>query len=276
VLHNLMMADRILSLGLLAAGLSHHIRNALVAVKTFLDLAPAKMQAEKGPGDTLRHPEFWNDYHHNAQTQVHKINDLLSDLGSAAEDASSLFSDDVAIRDVVAQVVQSAREELTTRNVLVRNEIAPGLLLRQVDRTRLLRLFQLLLKDELISLPAESTVWFTARSLAATPQLPEQVEIQMKDNGPGLPKQSVRLLFDPFVVRTESPTEHGINLMACYFIVHQHGGRIWADAGEGQGGTTFTLQIPVQGRGAPPTRQPPEFLQKLTLNEALWARLSSE
>ncbi len=47
VLHNMMIADRIVSLGLLAAGLSHHIRNALVAVKTFLDLAPAKMEEEK-------------------------------------------------------------------------------------------------------------------------------------------------------------------------------------------------------------------------------------
>jgi two-component system probable response regulator PhcQ len=47
VLHNMMIADRIVSLGLLAAGLSHHIRNSLVAVKTFLDLAPAKMEEEK-------------------------------------------------------------------------------------------------------------------------------------------------------------------------------------------------------------------------------------
>jgi response regulator RpfG family c-di-GMP phosphodiesterase len=47
VLRNMMIADRIVSLGLLAAGLSHHIRNSLVAVKTFLDLAPAKMAEEK-------------------------------------------------------------------------------------------------------------------------------------------------------------------------------------------------------------------------------------
>src|SRR2546426_11714631 len=47
VLHNMMIADRIVSLGLLAAGLSHHNHNSLVAVKTFLDLAPAKMQEEK-------------------------------------------------------------------------------------------------------------------------------------------------------------------------------------------------------------------------------------
>src|SRR5437588_5838727 len=46
VLHNMMIADRIMSLGLLAAGLGHHIRNSLVAVKTLLDLAPANLQEE--------------------------------------------------------------------------------------------------------------------------------------------------------------------------------------------------------------------------------------
>ncbi len=46
VLQHMMLADRVISLGLLAAGLSHHIRNSLVAVKTFLDLAPVKLQEE--------------------------------------------------------------------------------------------------------------------------------------------------------------------------------------------------------------------------------------
>jgi len=47
VLHNLMITDRVVSLGLLAAGLGHHIRNSLVAIRTFLDLAPEKLQEEK-------------------------------------------------------------------------------------------------------------------------------------------------------------------------------------------------------------------------------------
>ena len=58
VLHNMMIADHIVSLGLLAAGLSHHIRNSLVAVKTFLDLAPAKMVEEKISLDGMRNPDF--------------------------------------------------------------------------------------------------------------------------------------------------------------------------------------------------------------------------
>src|SRR5271169_5827539 len=69
VLRNMMIADRIVSLGLLAAGLSHNIRNSLVAVKTFLDLAPMKMDEERASKNGLRNPDFWKDYHHNAQSQ---------------------------------------------------------------------------------------------------------------------------------------------------------------------------------------------------------------
>ncbi len=74
VLRNMMIADRIVSLGLLAAGLSHHIRNSLVAVKTFLDLAPKKMDEERANMNGLRNPEFWKDYHQNVQSQIEKIN----------------------------------------------------------------------------------------------------------------------------------------------------------------------------------------------------------
>ena len=43
ILHNRMIAEHVVRLGLLAAGMSHHVRNSLVSVKTFLDLAPLKM-----------------------------------------------------------------------------------------------------------------------------------------------------------------------------------------------------------------------------------------
>ena len=59
VLRNMMIADRIVSLGLLAAGLSHNIRISLVAVKTFLDLAPMKLNEERASKNGLRDPDFW-------------------------------------------------------------------------------------------------------------------------------------------------------------------------------------------------------------------------
>src|SRR5438876_8731670 len=106
VLHNMMIADRIVSLGLLAAGLSHHIRNSLVAVKTFLDLAPAKMQEEKVDLNGLRNPDFWKEYYQSVQGQIGKINNMLKDLWTASEKPNFSFSDQVCLRQVIQQTIE--------------------------------------------------------------------------------------------------------------------------------------------------------------------------
>src|SRR5437588_9472887 len=103
VLHNMMIADRIVSLGLLAAGLSHHISNSLVAVKTFLDLAPAKLEEEKMDMTGLRNPDFWKEYYQNVQAQIGKINNMLKDLWVASEKQSFAFGDRVQLHVVVAE-----------------------------------------------------------------------------------------------------------------------------------------------------------------------------
>src|SRR5215470_9656195 len=109
VLHNMMIADRIVSLGLLAAGLSHHIRNSLVAVKTFLDLAPAKMEEEKLDLEGLRNPDFWKEYYQNVQAQIEKINNMLKDLWTASEKPAFRFADRVQLRQVVTDTVEELK-----------------------------------------------------------------------------------------------------------------------------------------------------------------------
>src|SRR5437660_902355 len=121
VLHNIMIADRIVSLGLLAAGLSHHIRNALVAVKTFLDLAPAKMEEEKMDIAGLRNPDFWKEYYQNVQAQIGKINNMLKDLWTASEKPAFEFGDQVRLREVVAHVLLELKDAFAAKKIEVEN-----------------------------------------------------------------------------------------------------------------------------------------------------------
>src|SRR6266446_6233616 len=119
VLHNMMIADRIVSLGLLAAGLSHHIRNSLVAVKTFLDLAPAKLEAEKVDLDGLRNPDFWKEYYQNVQGQIGKINNMLKDLWTASEKPAFAFGDRVQLRLVTDETVNQLKDSFAAKNIQV-------------------------------------------------------------------------------------------------------------------------------------------------------------
>jgi two-component system probable response regulator PhcQ len=273
VLHNMMIADRIVSLGLLAAGMSHHIRNALVAVKTFLDLAPAKMAEEKMELNGLRNPGFWKEYYQNVQGQIEKINNLLKDLWTASEKPAFQFGDEVQLHEVVNSSIESLKSNFAAKQITVQNDIPDSLPPMKVDKPKFHRLFDLLLRDELASLPVGSRVTLTAKALNGGANEPA-VQIQVTDNGPGLPQEALRLVFDPFVVRSDSPMEYGIHLMACFFIVHHHGGKIEARSENGRG-TTFTIRLPNDPNLAPPTATDTDFLRKVLLNDSLWEKLVS-
>src|SRR5881227_3846134 len=141
VLHNMMIADRIVSLGLLAAGLSHHIRNSLVAVKTFLDLAPAKMEEENLDMGGLRNPDFWKEYYQNVQGQIEKINNLLKDLWVASEKPAFAFADSVQLRQVVVDTIEHLKEGFAAKNIQVDNQIPDDLPNLNVDKPKFYRLF---------------------------------------------------------------------------------------------------------------------------------------
>src|SRR6266478_9647462 len=274
VLHNMMIADRIVSLGLLAAGLSHHIRNSLVAVKTFLDLAPSKMAEEKMDLNGLRNPDFWKEYYTNVQGQIGRINNMLRDLWTASEKPAFAFADQVQLHEVIAGTVEQLKDGFTAKNIQVENRVPHSLPVLNVDKPKFCRLFELLLKDEIASLPPGSRITFSATRLNNAPAGKDAVQVQLSDNGPGLPKEALRLVFDPFVVRSDTPMEYGIHLMACYFIVHHHGGRIDARSQEGKG-TTFTLQLPIQPALAAPGQNEQDFFQKVLLSDSLWEKLIS-
>ena len=252
--------------------MSHHIRNSLVAVKTFLDLAPAKMEEEKMDLEGLRNPDFWKEYYQNVQGQIGKINNMLKDLWTASEKPTFAFEDRVLLHEVVAEAVLRLKAEFIAKRIEVDNQIPAALPMLSVDKPKFCRLFELLLKDELASLPAGSRVTLSASLLNGVRAEKQEIQVQMSDNGPGLPKEALRLVFDPFVVRSDSPAEYGIHLMACYFIVHHHGGRIDAASEEGRG-TTFTLRLPTNPEIAPLPQSEQDFLQKVLLSETLWEKL---
>ncbi|HEV2693116.1 MAG TPA: hybrid sensor histidine kinase/response regulator [Verrucomicrobiae bacterium] len=268
VLRNMMIADRIVSLGLLAAGLSHHIKNSMVAVKTFLELAPMKMNEEKASTAELRDPDFWRDYHSNVQGQIEKINNLLADLRSASENNKNgePFPDEITLKTAVTQRLDGLREAFTARRIVVDNQIPDSLPKMLVDRPKFDRLFDLLFKDELAMLPAGSQIVINAEVQG------KDIAIKLADNGPALPPAALQVVLDPFTVTSGVPSEYGINLMACFFIAHHHGGKI--EAASHPGGNLFTVRLPIKPeRQVAAPAEDADFMKRALLNDNLWDKL---
>jgi two-component system probable response regulator PhcQ len=268
VLRNMMIADRIVSLGLLAAGLSHQIRNSMQAVKTYLDLLPEKMAKESSDDKSLRDPDFWREYHQNVQNQIKKISSLLGDLRVASDNPQGdPFTDEILLKPAVAAGVAALREPLAARRIEVDNQIPDALPPMRADQPKFARLIELLLQDELAMLPAGSRITFTGELQG------NEIVFCLTDNGPALPQETLSIALDPFVVTSGKHSEYGINLMCCFFIVHHHGGKIQAQNLPG-GGNRFTIRLPL--RPEPPSGAGGEtdFLRKALLNQNLWDNLT--
>ena len=77
-------------------------------------------------------------------------------------------------------------------------------------------------------------------------QIGPSLRITFKDHGPGIPAESLPLIFERFYrVRTEKATGTGLGLYICKQIVDAHRGKIWAESIPGQG-TTFFIELPIK------------------------------
>ena len=272
VLHKMVITDRVLSLGVLAAGLGHHVRNAMSAVRTFLDLAPEMLHRESLDLNQLHHPAFWQDFHHKVQARAKVLVDLLDDLSDHAQPGPFQFDSEIGLRDVISDGVTELGLELAGRRIQVINDVPSDLPRLRVDHPKIRKLFQLLLRDELTNLQDGATIRFEAAAREATALQPAGVELLIQDDGPGLPQASIMAVFDPFFVRNDSPDEFGIYLMACYFIVYHHGGTIHVGPGK-DGGLAFRIWLPLAPVTGTASEENADFLVRVMTNERLWERL---
>ena len=176
LLRERMIANRIGSLGLVAAGLSQNIRNSMVAVKTFLELVE-----EQGGSGHLPDPELL----HRVRSDIDKVVGLLADLRIVSPNPSDApFADQLDLKSLLDEILSARNDALTRRRIAVDNQVPAGLPPVHGDAPMLRRLFELLFTDELAMLPAGSRIQLLAAAadLNAKPGL----TITIADNGPAL------------------------------------------------------------------------------------------
>jgi two-component system, probable response regulator PhcQ len=206
------------------------------------------------------------------QTHLARVSQMLSELVSISELPPYRFADRVRLSDVIAEALDRVSAELTAKKIAAQTEIPTDLPELTVDRPRFSRIFELLFRDEAVSLPDGAQIRVSAKAMPRPEPDKPVVLVTLSDNGSGLPEEALRMVFNPFLLRSDSPLEYGINLMAVYFLVHHHGGRIEA-RNDTAGGTTFTLYLPVNASTSPPVQARPDSTGPSLLNTSLWEKM---
>ncbi|MCS5637124.1 MAG: ATP-binding protein, partial [Myxococcota bacterium] len=240
-------ADRLGTLGTLAAGLAHEINNPLVSINTFLNLAPEMRERED--------ESFWTEYHGLAQGELDRIRGLVSTmsrLGGTENAEAGAVRMPVSLGDLVREGVQLVERQVSAARVNLNLDIAAHCPSVMGVREQLHQVVLNLLLNAVDATPAGGTVDLNVSPETENPRAWAVIEIQ--DRGHGIAEGDLERIFDPFFTTKSPDGGSGLGLMIVHQIVAEHGGSIQVRSEVGVG-STFRIRLPVDhepGEWSPP------------------------
>ncbi|HRH94573.1 MAG TPA: hybrid sensor histidine kinase/response regulator [Prosthecobacter sp.] len=267
VLQNLLITDRVMGLGVVAAGLNQHLHQPLRAVHAFLELTPGRLGQQNFDLDRLRQANFWRDFHAHVVQQSAQIAELLGELQSAPGADHKI---DVAA--IIQAVVDQQHSAFAAKGIDLKFEAAGPLPTLQVSRPAFEKMLHLLLQTELTRLSAGAHVTLSAQTMAEAADA-GSLHLTLTDNGPGLSSEVLRSVFDPFFTHADAGAEGtGLTLMGAFFLAYHHGGKITSP--RTAQGLILDIQLPaVAPAPATPADSSREFITNVLMNDVLWERL---
>jgi PAS domain S-box-containing protein len=226
----LVIADRLASIGELSAGIAHEINNPLTGVIGFSDLLSGR---DDLPADIMEDLGVING---EARRTAEVVKNLLT---FAREHKAQKASTD--IHKVIQNVLNLRAYEQKGDNIEVKTSLASNLPEINADAFRLQQVFlNIVINAEYFMKEAHNKGQLTI----TTEKVGKKVIVSFADDGPGIAKDALGHLFDPFFTTKEVGKGTGLGLSICHGIIAEHGGRIYAESELGKG-TTFTIELPI-------------------------------
>lgn len=219
----IMQSEKLASLGRLAAGIAHEIRNPLGIIS--------------GSAQTIlkqEDPETWREMARYVVEESDRINSMISNfLGFARPRDPELQSCNLA--DLVVRTLQLITPQAKNNNVRIVSQMPDGPVMVRVDPEQIKQALMNIVLNALEAMPDGGVC-----SVALTKNGKNGVTIRLSDSGPGIPKENLSRVFDPFFTTKDRGT--GLGLSIAHSIIQSHGGTISVTSGRKKG-TNFTIQL---------------------------------
>jgi signal transduction histidine kinase len=227
----LVRSARLAAVGRLSAGVAHEIGNPLAAIRGLLDLM------QTGDLDPKEEKEFVGRIQREAERIHHTIRDLLdfsrNDPGQAGRIESS-----ADLSEVVSDTIKLIDRQTRFRDIDLALTLDDGLPRVRGDHERLRQLLLNLLFNAADALGGKGRIEVRASNGGGV------VQLIVEDDGPGIDREIIEQVFDPFVTTKAPGQGTGLGLAVCHTIVERLGGSIEA-ANREQGGAAFEVRLPA-------------------------------
>jgi signal transduction histidine kinase len=224
--------DRLAALGEMSAGLAHEIRNPLGAIKG----AAQCLDPRQLPGEEKEFVDVIVE-------EVNRLNGVVTAFLDYARPLKQSFGP-TDLNEVVTRTIRLIQNDVPP-HISVRQELAESLSRVDGDAEQLKQVLINLVQNAIQAL-GEQRGNIVVRSLRPDRfgdfRSGEMVELQVTDDGPGIPAEQQLSIFVPFFTTKEKGT--GLGLAICQRIVKSHGGTISVQSKPGEG-STFAIRLPA-------------------------------
>jgi signal transduction histidine kinase len=224
-------AEKLSSLGRMAAGVAHELRNPIAVILGRVQVAQRKLRLGVVSGDDLE--RTLTSIEESSERASRIIQGLLAYSRQQPSEKGR-----VDVRELVPQALALVQPQIKLGGVEVRTEIAPDLPPIHGNRDQLLQVLINLVMNAVAAMRANGTLAIHAA------MMPERgVRIAVADTGSGIPAEHLSEIFDPFFTTKPEGEGTGLGLSIVHGIVESHGGTIQVESEVGKG-TTFSLNFP--------------------------------
>jgi len=230
-------AERMATVGLLAAGVAHEINNPLTAISGFAEGLRRRLPRL---AQTIDEPLFedFNEYVETILKECRRCQDIVRTLLTFSRGACTDFAP-MNLNGLVEETVKLVRHHLkqSPQNTITleTDESLPPL---TGDASQMKQVILNLLMNALDAVQSKGAI--TLRTFAEGENL---VVLEVEDTGRGIPAEHLDKLFEPFFTTKPVGQGIGIGLSTCYNIVQKHGGEILVRSTPGKG-SVFQVRLP--------------------------------
>jgi two-component system, NtrC family, sensor kinase len=227
----LLQAEKMSSLGKLAAGVAHQLNNPLGGITLFTQLVLEEYDLEQGAIDDLK----------RILKDTQRCRDTVKELLEfARQTRQEMRPHD--INKAISRTMFLLENQTLFQNISIEKELSSSLPQVQVDIQQMNHMFMNIILNAAQAMDGSGEMILRTYLWGNN----DRVCIEISDTGPGIDKETLKHIFEPFFTTKAEGKGTGLGLSMVYGIVENHGGTITALSDPGKG-TTFIINLPLDG-----------------------------
>jgi two-component system, NtrC family, sensor kinase len=227
----LSQADKLSSIGLLAAGVAHEVNTPLAVISSYTQMLAKQLQGDPQKSGLLE----------KITRQTFRASEIVNNLLNFSRTSGTEFAD-VDVNKVITDTLALLEHQFKTSKIEVRSDLTSGISAIHGNPGRLQQVFLNLFLNAKDAMPGGGR-------LNVSTSNGDAVSVRVSDTGSGIAPEHIQRIYDPFFTTKAIPKEGqsrgtGLGLSVTYGIIQEHAGKIRVESNPGAG-TTFALDFPL-------------------------------